>query len=380
MSHEPDNSFKIYLREVSQTPLLTIEEEWKLAERILAGDPEARNHMIRANLRLVIKIAQDYSNYGLPLLDLISEWNIGLMKAVERFDPEKGGKVSTYAAWWIKQSIKRALANQSKTIRLPVHMVDKITRLRRIESQLTEELWREPSDEEISDVTGILETSIRRLKNASLRTVSLDAPINDGEATTHGELLADTSAANPLEMLADKNMQGELSGLLSLLTERELEIIESRFGLNWQEEKTLEEVGRNFGITRERIRQVQNAALVKMRKELKKVEKNVSGSPNAMKVVSQAESIIALLRAEWKHKDLQDLITSTRHKNEDKERILRRAIVWDTRKNWYECIVAVLQLLRRAQWDTSWKKTDVRWSDIETFLISSIIPSDTVIS
>ena len=142
MAYESDSSLKLYLREISKTPLLTAEEEVSLAARIKNGDAEARSHMIRANLRLVVKIAQDYSNYGMPVTDLISEGNIGLMKAVERFDPEKGGKLSTYAAWWIKQSIKRALANQSKTIRLPVHMVDKIAKMRRIAAILTEALGR----------------------------------------------------------------------------------------------------------------------------------------------------------------------------------------------------------------------------------------------
>src|ERR1700709_25630 len=149
-SMELDGGIKIYLREIGKTDLLTPAQEVELADRIKRGDPEARAHMIKANLRLVVKIAQDYANYGLPLLDLISEGNIGLMKAVERFDPNKGGKLSTYAAWWIQQSIKRALANQSKTIRLPVHLVDKISKMRRTAMMLTEQLGREPSDEELA--------------------------------------------------------------------------------------------------------------------------------------------------------------------------------------------------------------------------------------
>jgi len=152
---DSQNSLKVYLKEISKTSLLTREQEVELAERIQAGDETAREHMIKANLRLVVKIAKDYSNYGLPLVDLISEGNMGLMKAVERFDPEKGGKLSTYAAWWIKQSIKRALANQSKTIRLPVHMVDKIARMRRVSVILTEELGREPSTEELAEELGL---------------------------------------------------------------------------------------------------------------------------------------------------------------------------------------------------------------------------------
>lgn len=273
MAYESDSSLKLYLREISRTPLLTIEEEVQLAERIKNGDAEARTHMIRANLRLVVKIAQDYSNYGLPVTDLISEGNIGLMKAVERFDPEKGGKLSTYAAWWIKQSIKRALANQSKTIRLPVHMVDKIAKMRRISSMLAEALGREPTDEELAEEVGLPRRKMAMLKQASQRPTSLDAPINDGESTAYGEIISDERAESPLDMLADKNLHGEIDGLLSILDDRERRIIDERFGLNGKKPLTLEEVGREFGVTRERIRQLQNSALTKMRRALRKKEK-----------------------------------------------------------------------------------------------------------
>ena len=273
MSYESDSSLKLYLREISKTPLLSIEEEVELAKRIQNGDPEARAHMIRANLRLVVKIAQDYSNYGLPVTDLISEGNIGLMKAVERFDPEKGGKLSTYAAWWIKQSIKRALANQSKTIRLPVHMVDKIAKMRRISSILAEALGREPTDEELADEVGLPRHKLSMLRQASQRPASLDAPINEGESSEYGEIISDERAENPLEMLTDKNLHGEIDGLLAVLDERERRIIDERFGLNGKKPLTLEEVGREFGVTRERIRQLQNSALTKMRNALRKKEK-----------------------------------------------------------------------------------------------------------
>ncbi len=275
MAYESDSSLKLYLREISKTPLLTIQEEIELAERIKNGDGEARAHMIKANLRLVVKIAQDYSNYGLPVTDLISEGNIGLMKAVERFDPEKGGKLSTYAAWWIKQSIKRALANQSKTIRLPVHMVDKIAKMRRISSMLAEALGREPTDQELADEVGLPRRKLAMLKQASQRPTSLDAPINDGEATEYGEIIRDEAAENPLDMLADKNLHGEIDGLLSVLDDRERRIIDERFGLNGKKPLTLEEVGREFGVTRERIRQLQNSALTKMRRALRKKEKPI---------------------------------------------------------------------------------------------------------
>jgi RNA polymerase primary sigma factor len=273
MANESDSSLKLYLREISKTALLTAEEEVALAERIKNGDAEARSHMIRANLRLVVKIAQDYSNYGMPVMDLISEGNIGLMKAVGRFDPEKGGKLSTYAAWWIKQSIKRALANQSKTIRLPVHMVDKIAKMRRIATILTEALGREPTDEELADEVGLPHRKLALLRQASYRPASLDAPINEGESTEFGEVISDERAVNPLDMLSDKNLHGELDGLLSVLDERERRIIDERFGLGGRQALTLEEVGREFGVTRERIRQLQNSALTKMRRALSKKEK-----------------------------------------------------------------------------------------------------------
>ena len=268
-----DNGIKIYLREIGKIPLLTKKDEIELAAKIKAGDEEARDKMIRSNLRLVVKIAHDYSNLGLPLLDLISEGNIGLMKAVERFDPEKGGKLSTYAAWWIKQSIKRALANQSKTIRLPVHMVDKIAKMRRISTILTEALGREPTDEELAEELGLPRRKLSLLKQASQRPTSLDAPINDGEATEYGEIIGDEHAASPLQTLSDKNLHSHLDGLLSVLDARERRIIDERFGLNGRKPMTLEDVGREFGVTRERIRQLQNVALEKMRRALRRKEK-----------------------------------------------------------------------------------------------------------
>ncbi|MGB0155497.1 MAG: sigma-70 family RNA polymerase sigma factor [Verrucomicrobiales bacterium] len=269
---EMDGGIKIYLREIGKTPLLTREEEVELADRIKKGDKEARAHMIKANLRLVVKIAQDYANYGLPLLDLISEGNIGLMKAVERFDPNKGGKLSTYAAWWIKQSIKRALANQSKTIRLPVHMVDKISKMRRVAMVLSEELGREPTDEELSEEIGIDRGKLAQLKAAAQRPASLDAPIGEDDGTQFGEIIGDEKAQTPLELLSHKNMHMQLDDLLDVLDERERKIVDARFGLGGQKPKTLEEVGQEFGVTRERIRQLQNIALKKLRRALQKKE------------------------------------------------------------------------------------------------------------
>ena len=269
---DSDSGFKIYLREIGKTPLLTPAEEIKLAARIKRGDKEARTHMIKANLRLVVKIAHDYGNLGLPLLDLVSEGNIGLMKAVERFDPAKGGKLSTYAAWLIKQSIKRALANQSKTIRLPVHLVDKISKIRRVAISMSEELGREPTDEELAEEVGISASKLSQLRTVSIRPASLDAPMNEDDGTEFGEIVGDSDAVDPSENLSDKNMQEEITDLLGVLDERERKIINSRFGLDGGSARTLEEVGMKFGVTRERIRQLQNIALAKLRRALRKRE------------------------------------------------------------------------------------------------------------
>ena len=268
----PDTNIGLYLREISQVPLLTPQEEVKLAAQIKRGNRKAREKMIKANLRLVVKIAHDFGNYGLPLLDLISEGNIGLMKAVERFDPKKGGKLSTYASWWIKQSIKRALANQSKTIRLPVHLVDKIGKIRRVAAQMTEELGREPTNEELAEELGLAPAKVAHLKNVAVRPASLDAKINADDDTAFGDLVSDERAEDPFAVLRDKDLREEVGDLLDVLDPRERKIIAFRFGLGGGRERTLEEVGRKFGVTRERIRQLQNIALLKMRKALRKRE------------------------------------------------------------------------------------------------------------
>lgn len=269
---EADPAIKLYLREIGQIKLLTPQEEIDLAARIKKGDREARTLMISANLRLVIKIAHDYANLGLPLLDLVSEGNIGLMKAVERFDPAKGGKLSTYAAWWIKQSIKRALANQSKTIRLPVHLVDKISKMNRVASQMSEELGREPTDDELAEEVGLSPRSVSQLKTASIRPASLDAPVNADDSTEFGELVGDEDARTPFEFLRDRDLHDELPELLAILDRRERVIIFQRFGLDGAQPRTLEEVGNKLGVTRERIRQLQNIALMKLRRALSRKE------------------------------------------------------------------------------------------------------------
>jgi len=263
-----DKGIKIYLREIGQTDLLTVDQEVELAKRIKKGDEEARQLMIRANLRLVVKIAHDYARLGLPLLDLISEGNIGLMKAVERFDPKKGGKLSTYAAWWIKQSIKRALANQSKTIRLPAHLVDKISRMRKAQHRLMQKTGREPTNEEIGKELDVPAATISQWKTLSLRPTSLDAPIGDENGGEFGDIIGDERVKTPFDDINDRQLRQEVEGLLEKLTPRERDILKYRFGLKNTKVETLEVVGERFGITRERVRQIQNSAVAKLREML----------------------------------------------------------------------------------------------------------------
>jgi RNA polymerase primary sigma factor len=270
--YDGDTAIKLYLREIGQVKLLTPQEEIQLAARIKKGDKKAREQMIKANLRLVVKIARDYDGIGLPLLDLISEGNIGLMKAVERFDPKKGGKLSTYGSWWIKQSIKRALANQSKTIRLPVHLVDKISKMRRITMRLQEELGREPTDEELADELDVTSLRVRQMRLAAIRPASLDAPIGDDDSNNFSDVVEDENATTPYEDLEDKTVTGMLQEMVKHLDAREATILRYRFGLDGGTEKTLEEVGEKFGVTRERVRQIQNLALRKLRKMIEKLE------------------------------------------------------------------------------------------------------------
>ena len=271
-SYDGDTAIKLYLREIGQVRLLTPQEEVELAAKIKRGDKKAREQMIKANLRLVVKIARDYEGLGLPLLDLISEGNIGLMKAVERFDPAKGGKLSTYGAWWIKQSIKRALANQSKTIRLPVHLVDRISRMRRVAMKLHEELGREPTDEELGEELGMTASRVGQLRTAAIRPASLDAPIGDDESNSFAEVVQDENAETPYEQLEGKTVTAMLQEMVTKLDPREATILRYRFGLDGGTEKTLEEVGQKFGVTRERVRQIQNIALAKLRRMVEKLE------------------------------------------------------------------------------------------------------------
>ena len=266
-------TMKIYLREIGQTALITVQDEIRLAAKIKKGDKAARDLMIRSNLRLVVKIANDYSRYGMPLLDLVSEGNIGLMKAVERFEPNRGAKLSTYAAWWIKHAIKRALANQSRTIRLPAHMVDKLSKLRRAEHKLTEKLGRDPTAGELAKELGVQPSSITHWQTASLRPSSLDAPVGDQDSAEFGELVGDERVDSPFKKINDTQMRAEMESLLVKLDDREREILKRRFGLQGVKEETLEEVGLRLKITRERVRQIQNKALKQMRKMMAENER-----------------------------------------------------------------------------------------------------------
>jgi len=256
---------QLYLREIGQMKLLTPKEEIALARRIRKGDKRAREKMITANLRLVVKIARDYEGLGLPLLDLINEGNIGLMKGVERFNPRKGAKLSSYAAWWIKQCIMRALANQSKTIRLPVHVVDKVAHIRKAEVKLREAFDRDPTDQEVADHLGLNPRRIQQYRDASRAPISLDAPIGADEPQRISEVVADPNAAAPFDRLVRENDTRLVQQVLATLTPRENTILAMRFGLDDGKPKTLEEIGAQLGVTRERIRQIQEEALQKMR-------------------------------------------------------------------------------------------------------------------
>ena len=259
------SNMDIYLREIGRVELLSPGEEAELARRIREGDAEARDRMIRANLRLVVAIAKEYAKIGLPLLDLISEGNIGLMTAAERFDPSKGAKFSTYAAWWIKQRIRRALRDQGKTIRLPSHLADKLLRMCRASADLYAELQREPTAEEIAVRIGESEKLVRKWMELSRDTVSLDQPAGDGEGKdTVADHVADTRAEDAGALMDNRQLLEEMEAHLKELPARERTILEHRYGLGGREPESLEEVGARLGITRERVRQLQSAALEKL--------------------------------------------------------------------------------------------------------------------
>ena len=270
------DALHLYLREIGEVKLLTPKEELALARRIKRGDEAAREHMIKANLRLVVKIARDYEGMGVPLLDLINEGNLGLMKGVEKFDPNKGAKLSTYAAWWIKQNIRLALANQSKTIRLPVHVVDRLAHLRRAEVKLRETLGHEPSEEELAHELNLDARRVRKYRQASLAPLSLDAPIGDDESSRVAEVVADPNAALPFDRLVQETDTELVQEVFTTLSPRESAILSLRFGLEDGNQRSLEEVGEHFDLTRERIRQIQELALKKLRAKMEERDQPAS--------------------------------------------------------------------------------------------------------
>jgi RNA polymerase primary sigma factor len=265
------NSLGAYLHEVGRTPLLSFEEECALARRMRRGDAGARDHMIRANLRLVVHIARKYENLGLPLMDLINEGNIGLMRAVDSFRLGKKAKVSTYASWWIRQCMHRALSNQSKTIRLPVHAIEKYSRIRRTELKLKEQMHREPTEEEIAAESGISLKQVRSILQMAMQPISLDMAIEE-TGLEFGSTVADEHAVDPADAAVKSALYENLKQLLSEMPERERRILEARFGMNEQGAQTLEEIGLLFNVTRERIRQIQNMALARLRRKMERHE------------------------------------------------------------------------------------------------------------
>lgn len=260
-----DDPVKMYLKDIGKVPLLSPEEEIELAKRMAEGDEEAKHRLSEANLRLVVSIAKRYVGRGLLFLDLIQEGNFGLMKAVEKFDYTKGFKFSTYSTWWIKQSITRAIADQARTIRIPVHMVETINKLTRVTRQLTQKLGREPSVEEIAKEMNITEDKVREIMKISQDTVSLDTPVGEEEDSNLGTFIQDENAISPQESAAQVMLKEQLLEVLNTLTPREQKVIMLRYGIEDGHSRTLEDVGKEFNVTRERIRQIEAKALKKLR-------------------------------------------------------------------------------------------------------------------
>ena len=264
-----DDPVKMYLKDIGKVPLLTSEEEAELAQRMLEGDEEAKQKLSEANLRLVVSIAKRYVGRGMLFLDLIQEGNLGLMKAVEKFDYTKGFKFSTYATWWIRQAITRAIADQARTIRIPVHMVETINRQVRAQRTLLQELGREPTPEEIADFMGITPEKVVEIQKIAQDPVSLETPIGEEEDSHLVDFIEDTKAAPPSDVAAQAMLREQLIQALHKLTPREEKVIRLRYGLDDGKQRTLEEVGKEFNVTRERIRQIEAKALRKLRNPTK---------------------------------------------------------------------------------------------------------------
>jgi RNA polymerase primary sigma factor len=258
------DSLQLFLKDVGKVPLLTARQEVELAKRIEMGDLEAKRKMVEANLRLVVSIAKNYRNQGLAFLDLIQEGTIGLVRAAEKFDYRRGFKFSTYATWWIRQAVARAIADKGRTIRMPVHVVEKLNKINRIERKLVTELGREPTIPEISAAVGIAEPEVEHIKRSAQTPVSLEKPVGDDDESEFGQFIADDNAPSP-EDSAELSLRHEaLQGVLNTLTYRERRVLELRYGLDGEQPRTLDEVGRTFNVTRERIRQIENQSLQKL--------------------------------------------------------------------------------------------------------------------
>lgn len=262
-----DDSVRLYLREIGKIPLLTSEQELALAQRVVAGEKKAKDQMAEANMRLVVSIAKRYVGRGLDLLDLIQEGNTGLLRAVEKFDPDKGFKFSTYATWWIRQAITRAIADQARTIRIPVHMVETINKLLRTQRRLTQEMNREPTNEEIAAEMEMDVEKVEHIMKIKQDISSLDASVRDDEEdSVLGDFIEDEDTTTPEESATSQLLKEQVKGLLSSLSDREQKILRLRFGLEDGKNHTLEEVGQEFAVTRERIRQIEAKALTKLKK------------------------------------------------------------------------------------------------------------------
>jgi len=260
-----DDPIRMYLKEIGKVPLLSVEEEIELAKRIELGDEDAKRKLAESNLRLVVSIAKRYMGRGMQFLDLIQEGNLGLIKAVEKFEYKKGYKFSTYATWWIRQAITRAIADQARTIRIPVHMVETINRLIRTQRQLVQTLGREPSPEEIAEAMDLPVERVREVMKISLDPVSLETPIGEEEDSHLGDFIQDEQVMVPVDAATYTLLREQLTEVLETLTEREQKVLRLRFGLDDGRPRTLEEVGRDFNVTRERIRQIEAKALRKLR-------------------------------------------------------------------------------------------------------------------
>jgi len=258
------DSLQLFLKDIGKVRLLTAAEEVELAKRIERGDLDAKQKMVESNLRLVVSIAKNYRNQGLPFLDLIQEGTLGLVRAAEKFDYRKGFKFSTYATWWIRQAIARALADKARTIRIPVHVVEKLNKIGRAERKLVTELGREPTPEEIAEVTGIEPEEVDSIKRSAQAPVSLEKPVGDEEESEFGQFIADERAESPFDRAAELLTKQALKEALENLSYRERRVLELRYGLGGEHPRTLDEVGRTFNVTRERIRQIENQSLKKL--------------------------------------------------------------------------------------------------------------------